>query len=132
VSEKSPPRELTEPSQREMARRMRDSHWAFMEKVQQLGTLWWCTWDKERRHKPPADDVYVSGLIDAMELSEWISRHEDWWVKGEWSDERYALPVQLTDEGRRALAERHLYDMEPVTGGMVEPGWICVPAELLT
>lgn len=108
---------------------MRDSQWRFMDRVNQLGTLWWCIWDKNRRHETPADDVHVTGLIDGMELKEWMQSHIDWWEQGDWSDERYACPISLTDAGRKALGERHLYDMEPVTGGMVEPGWQATPAE---
>ncbi len=53
---------------------------------------------------------------------------KDWWVIGDWSDQRYAAPVSLTDAGRAALANREQYDLEPVTGGLVEPGWQATPA----
>lgn len=134
------PRELTAPEDRQMARRVRDYHWSIMEKVNQHGTLWCCWWDKARRymkrdgkgvmreHAP--DDVQVFGLIAAVEFLDWTKRHPEWWAIGEWSDERYAAPVSLTDAGRDALTNRHLYDMEPVTGGMVEPGWQAIPAEV--
>lgn len=134
----SEPRVLSTPEDRQMARRMRDGHWSIMEKVDRLGTLWCCWWDKkgkfskgsfaEGRISTAPADVYVFGLFDASEFLEWTKRHPDWWIVGEWSDERYAAPVSLTDAGREALRNRHLYDMEPVTGGMVEPGWIATPA----
>lgn len=79
------------------------------------------------RHSPYPADLYVTGLIDGMELLEWLNRHRDWWIIGRWRDDRYAAPIRLTAKGRRALKRRSRYDMEPVTGGMVEPGWIAVP-----
>ena len=42
-------------------------------------------------------------------------------------DERSARPVQLTDAGKVALADRAPYDMEPYEGGMIEPGWTAIP-----
>jgi len=121
-----------------MARRERDQQWEFMERVAAAGTLWVCWWNKDRHHPPSpsaqyADgsgyrgDLLVCGLLDGCQLSEWLHSHEDWWIIGEWSDERYASPVQLTDAGRTALANRSQYDMERVTGGLVEPGRECTP-----
>lgn len=103
-----------------------------MESIGRLETVWCCWWDKAGRFRDGRrpDDVIVFGLIGAMEFLEWTERHPDWWAIGEWSDERYAAPVSLTDAGRSALANRHLYDMEPVTGGMVDPGWQAIPAEV--
>ena len=66
-------------------------------------------------------------MMTGMEMLEWIDSHPDWWIKGEWSDERYAMPLQLTDAGRRAISEREKYDLAPVAGGLVEPGWIATP-----
>ena len=51
----------------------------------------------------------------------------DWTIIGEWSGERYARPVHITAAGLEALENRRLYDMEPVRGGLVEPGWQAVP-----
>jgi hypothetical protein len=120
------PRRLTSKSDRQMARRIRDSQWNFMEKVAALGTVWWCIWNKIRREER-TDEVRCC-LISGMELNEWMMTHPDWWDVGEWDDERYGRPVKLTEVGRIALAEREKYDMEPVTGGLVEPGFIVVPA----
>lgn len=127
---KKSPRILDDPQSRQMARNMRDHNWEVMERVAKLGTLWMCWWNKNRHHDrttaPP--DLQIFGLIDGMEFLKWTRTHKDWWVIGEWSDERYAAPVSLTDAGRLALTERYKYDMEPVTGGLVEPGWIATPA----
>jgi hypothetical protein len=134
VNDKIKPRRLTSRNDRQMARHMRDGQWEFMARVVELGTVWVCWWNKNRSHndtKPLPPDLKVCGLIDGMELLEWLNSHKDWWVIGEWSDERYAAPVSLTDAGRAAFAERHRYDMELVTGGLVEPGWCAMPLPLL-
>src|SRR5690242_18917273 len=101
----SEPRTLTAPEDRDMARCMRDFHWSIMEKIDRLGTVWCCWWDKAgrfqkrdaqgvmREHCP--DDVVVFGLITTQEFLEWVKSHQDWWTIGEWSDERYAAPVSL-------------------------------------
>jgi hypothetical protein len=125
------PKQLTSDDNRAMARRMRDTQWAFMEKVNRLGTVYVCWWNKNRRHddtQPLPEDLQVCGLIDGLELLAWLKSHPDWWTIGAWSKERYAAPVSLTGAGRRALRQRSRYDMEPVTGGLVEPGWIASPA----
>lgn len=126
------PRRLTSYQDRQMARRTRDQQWAFMERVARLGLIWFCVWNKNGHHKPPyPDDLEVCGLIDGMELLEWMGSHKEWWKIGRWSDKHYARPVRLTDAGRAALAHRERYDMELVTGGLVEPGWCAMPAPRL-
>lgn len=122
------PKRLTSRSQRKMARYTRDEQWKFMERVDQLGTVWVCWWNKNHHHAESKPDLLICGLIDGMELLEWLKSHEDWWIIGEWSDERYAAPVSLTDIGKKALQERELYDMELVNGGLVEPGFCVMPA----
>ena len=109
-----------------MAWRIRDGQWRFMERVASAGTLWWCNWDK--RGLPEGADECRMGLISGMELAAWIHTHSDWWEIGAWDDARYAMPVALTAAWHDALAHLALYDAEPVTGGLVEPGWACVPA----
>ena len=119
---------------RDVARHIRNAHWRTQERMAEHDPLWCCWWDKAGRYdtrrgygqEPPAD-VELFGLIGAMEFGAWMRKHHDWFVCGEWSDERYAEPVRLTEAGRVALAHRELYDMEPVEGGMVAPGWQCVP-----
>lgn len=123
------PKRLTSKMWRKIARSMRDMQWEFADLVAKHGTIWVCWWDKERRHpEPRPDNVYVTGLIDGCELLEWLRSHRDWWVIGKWRDDRYAAPIRLTPKGRRAIKQRWRYDMEPVTGGMVDPGWIVTPA----
>jgi hypothetical protein len=125
-----PPRVFADQDARDRARYTRDSQWRFMERVANSGTIWFCPWDKEGKFSDAVPvDVQVCGLIDGMDLFNWFAAHPDWWMIGEWSDDRYARPVSLTEAGRAALLERDLYDMEPVTGGLVEPGWQATPFE---
>lgn len=84
-----------------------------------------CPWDKYRKHG--ADGVHVFGLLGSNELFHWIDSHKDWWQKGRWSDKRCARSIRITDAGRTALQNRHLYDAELIYGGMVEPGYVVRP-----
>ena len=137
------PKKLTSDEDRAMARRERDFHWSILERIAKHDPLWICWWDKDRRHsernpykketRTLPDDLLVLGLIGGSnEFLSWVGpngQHPDWLEIGEWSDERYAAPVRLTDAGRAALADRDKYDMEPVHGGLVEPGFVCIPSE---
>ena len=67
--------------------------------------------------------LMACGLINGMEMMHWLNAHPEWITIGEWSEERCAFPVYITDRGLNALANREQYDMEPVEGGLVEPGW---------
>jgi hypothetical protein len=124
------PRELTDDAARQRARWTRDRHWEIAARIAEADPLWVCWWNKNRRHDAAntPDDLLVCSLIDGMEIMEWLNSHAEWWSIGEWSDERYAAPVTITAAGRAALDDREQYDMEPVTGGLVQPGWTCIPA----
>lgn len=151
------PKRLTDRSSRMFARRERDAQWGFMERVAREGIVWMCPWDKHRKHGPrcpgicafsrftpegeqwkcaqcrrvipkiPDDGVYVFGLIGANELFAWIADHKDWWKRGRWSEKRCARSIRITDAGRGALKNKHLYDGELIYGGMVEPGYVVKP-----
>jgi len=109
-----------------MARAIRDEQWEILERAAALGTVWICLWNKERR--PTAADEFRFSLIGGMETWSWFSNaHPDWFSCGDWSAERYAFPATITDAGRAALADRAAHDLEPVEGGLVEPGWQAVP-----
>ena len=132
MSEPILPNLLDDPEARARARHIRDQQWTTLEQIAEHHPLWICWWDKHRRHakheeRPP--DLIVHGLITGMDLAQWLRSHQDWTVIGEWSDERYAAPVWITEAGRTALENRHLYDMEPVEGGLVEPGWTAQPRQ---
>lgn len=127
------PKRLTSKRDRENARRARDMQWDFMDRVAAHGTVWACWWNKNRHHEQKtlyneAGDLAVFCLFGGMEFLEWLNSHKDWWQIGDWSDERYAAPVSLTEAGKAALKEREKYDMELVTGGLVEPGFCVLPS----
>lgn len=119
------PKKLTSRRDRQTARYTRDFQWKFTEKVAEHDPLWFCVWNKKKL--PEGPDEMRCCLLTGMDVLSWTDAHKDWFVFGEWSEERYALPVRLTDAGRLALAEREKYDMEPVNGGLVEPGFIVTP-----
>jgi hypothetical protein len=120
------PRRLSDRRARAHARYERDSQWAFMERVAREGVVWMCPWDKHHRHGK--DGVYVFGLLGSNEFFHWLHSHKDWWKHGRWSEKRCARSIRITEAGRAALASRHLYDMEEIFGGMVEPGYVVTPA----
>ena len=125
------PKTLTDQASRQQARHIRDNQWRKLERIaeQDPHPLYICWWNKNRHHNrdvsPP--DLLVCGLIDGMEMLHWLKAHPEWVVIGEWSDERYAAPVHITDSGLDALSKRERYDLEPVVGGLVEPGWQAIP-----
>ena len=124
-----PPKLLTKTAARRSARHDRNHQWDTLERIAQHNPLWICWWDKDNRFKNrdvPAD-TKVCSLLTANTILSWLNGHPEWTVIGEWDDSRYAAPVWITDAGREALQNRHLYDMEPVSGGMIEPGWLCTP-----
>ncbi len=114
------------PLARERARAIRDGDWQIMERMRDLGTLWFSPWNRDRL--PEGLDELRVDLLTGMEIMNRWQQHEDWFDIGEWDRARAARPVRLTEAGLKALRERHLYDMEPVLGGLVEPGWTATPA----
>jgi hypothetical protein len=121
------PRRRTDKSARAQARNIRDYHWEIMEKIAENGALRVCLWDKKRLEQQP-DEVRM-GLISGMEWMNWVNRHRGWFqISRAYDDARDTRLMKLTEAGRRALRNRVRYDMEPVEGGLVEPGWVAVPA----
>jgi hypothetical protein len=125
VSEK--PKRLTSREARRIARCTRDFQWTFMEKCAEFGTLWFSPWNKYRREELPGE--LRCCLLTGVDVLNWMGAHPDWFVEGEWNDARDARPISLTAAGRAALANREPYDMEPIHGGLVEPGYIVTPAK---
>ena len=119
-------KELTDQKSRDMARRMRDGHWSLLERLNRHGTLYVCPWDKYGRHKKPEPDLEVLSPL-SQDIFSWFKVHSDWIDILEWDEQRCAYPFAITDAGREALDNRTLYDMEPVEGGLVEPGWTAIP-----
>ena len=107
------------------ARQLRDRQWHFMARIAAAGTLWYCNWNK--RNLPEAVDELRDSLLASVTIADWVERHPNWFVEGPWDDERYAFSFQLTDAGREALAHQDVYDLEPVSGGLVAPGWTAIP-----
>jgi hypothetical protein len=122
------PKRLKTKFARQVARNIRNAQWRMMERIAEHGTLWFCVWNKEGREEK--SDEMRCCLLSGMDYLAWVDAHPDWFIKGEWDEERYAMPLQLTDAGRAALANRSQYDMEPVLSGLVEPGTITTPAPL--
>ncbi|MYD95529.1 MAG: hypothetical protein F4Y02_17990 [Chloroflexi bacterium] len=116
------------PDLADMARRMRDGHWRVLERIAEHDPAYLCPWDKGGMYRDdrPADVIVCSPLD--IDLFTWFKQHEDWTTFGDWDDARCAYPVRVTDAGRAALANRDAYDLEPVHGGLIEPGWTCVPS----
>ena len=126
------PKDLTHDPERpwwpEMCRNIREQQWEIMQAAADHGAVWVNPWNNRRL--PETEDTYRFGLLGWQEMASWFQdQHSDWFEHGEWDDERCAAPIRLTDAGRQALQERDRYDMDAVFGGMVEPGWTCLPAE---
>lgn len=135
------PKRLTDKTSRVIARRKREGQWEFMERVAREGAVWMCPWDKYGKHENQprskakirtdavndGDGVYVFGLLGSNEFFHWLDSHKDWWKRGRWSEKRCARSIRITDAGRKALRVREQYDMEPIFGGMVEPGYVVTP-----
>lgn len=119
------PKRLTDRDSRRMARFVRDRQWKFMECCLASNPLWFCVWNKKKL--PELADEWRDGLITGLEIEQWMAAHKDWFKRGRWSPKRYARPIRLTDAGKAALADREPYDMEPVVGGLVEPGYVVTP-----
>lgn len=126
MKKKAQPKNLRSKADREMAREARDFHWSFMERLDRQGTVHVCPWNKYRHEERP-DELRLS-LIDGEELIAWLRAHPEWFQIGPQNTERWTNPISLTEAGRQALKDRDKYDMEPVFGGLVEPGWQAIPS----
>jgi hypothetical protein len=112
-----------------MARHARNRQWELLEKIAKYNPVWFCIWNK--RGLPELEDEIRCSLMTGLEDARWLHKHPHWFTEGPWSDERYAMPLYITEAGREALAKRQMYDMEDFEWGMVEPGWITTPAKVL-
>lgn len=101
--------------------------WCRCRRFHSQGNQWECADCKTVMDQVPDDKVYVFGLLGSNELFAWLDSHKDWWKRGRWSEKRCARSIRITEAGRRALRNRHLYDGELIYGGMVEPGYVVKP-----
>lgn len=123
----SEPRKLTDHNGRERARLVRDRQWRFMEKAAKFGTVWHIAYTRWR--EPKEDEEHVA-YLGHEELYGWFrEKHPDWLIVGAFDEQRKGYPVTLSAAGYAALENREQYDMEPVFGGLVEPGWQAIPLE---
>ena len=100
-----------------------------MERVAQSGKIWLCPWDKYGYFKKETPmNTVVYDLFSSLELFGWLKSHSNWWVIGKWNEKHYAYPITITTAGRKAFEEWEKYDMEYVTGGLIEPGWRAKPS----
>ena len=126
------PQRLTDPTSREIARQTRERQWRALERIAEQNPLYVCWWNKNCQlnfDQPQDGDLLVCSLLEGNEILDWLNSHRGWTTIGDWSEERYAAPVWITDQGRDALLHREKYDLEPVRNGLVEPGWDAVPTE---
>jgi hypothetical protein len=62
------PKTLHSKTEREIARYVRDGQWAFMERIQAVGKLWFCVWNKDGYHaKPYPPNLWVCCLMTGMD-----------------------------------------------------------------
>ncbi len=118
------PRLLASKSYREAARRIRDGQWRHMEDLRESGGEYWRAFGGEGN--VPAGVVFF-GFLLWQDMAAWLHEHHDWFNIGDFDTARGANPIALTAAGLRALENRQLYDMDPVFGGAVEPGWTAIP-----
>lgn len=119
------PKRIDEPWARDMARRVRDAHWTLLEEVNTGRVQRICPWNKAR--KDTAEGEARFALMSWMDFANWLSVHPEWVEIGEMPEGADTFPISLTEAGREALSNRHLYDEEPYESGLVEPGWDALP-----
>ena len=136
---KEPPKDLSgDRHSQEVARNIRNHQWEIMETAAANGgEVRICPWNKRRftlekgdHYLEPAPNEFRFCLVSFLETFSWFDGdHPDWFTVDDkdWDEERQTHLYRLTDAGRKALQERERYDMEPVKGGLVEPGWQATP-----
>lgn len=114
--------------QRRVARRVRDDHWMFMERLARYGVVHVCPWAKNRSSKAGPNEA-IEGLLGWNEFASWLwGEHRPWFGRGTWDERRQTWAYWLTAAGRSALRRRSPRDDAlPVYGGLVEPGWSARP-----
>lgn len=117
---------LTDKLDREAARRTLDGHWDFVRRLAREGIVHFCVWNKYH-HKEQRNEAR-HGLIDGLEVLEFVRQHRPWFGSGAYDLKRNTRPMWLTARGRRAL-RRQAGRPEMVYGGLVEPGYKAMPLD---
>lgn len=120
------PRRLNDRFSRQIARRTRDGQWDLMRRLARQGIVHICTWNKKRRPEGRNEIRYC--LMGWFEDAAFIRAHRNWFGRGPWDDARDTFPMWLTPAGRAALKGLP-DDRKPVFGGLVEPGYQCIPLD---
>lgn len=113
---------------RRHARIVRDGHWRTMEELAEAGTQYW----RPYGGRDAPDNVVHFGFLAWANFQPWLQAHPEFFEIGPQDKALGANPVSLTAAGIEALANRELYDMEPVEYGAVEPGCVAVPSPVST
>lgn len=112
---------------RHVARRVRNDHWEFMERLARYGIVHVCPWAKHRSNRAGPNEI-IEGPLTWGEFATWIKQHRPWFLWGAWDDRRQTVSYWLTPAGRAAVRRRPARDDSlPVHGGLVEPGWSARP-----
>ncbi len=120
------PRKLTDTFSRRVARRVLDGHWNFIRRLARQGIVHVCLWNKYGHKEGRNEDRH--GLIDGMELMEFVRQHRSWFGYGAHDRRRKTFPMWLTASGRHALRTR-ADRPQLVLGGLVEPGYQVMPID---
>jgi hypothetical protein len=112
---------------RSWARRTRDDHWEFMERLARYGIVHVCPWAKHRSSSAGQNEL-IECPLTWCEFATWIQQHRSWFRWGAWDDRRQTVAYWLTPAGRAAARRKPARDDAlPVHGGLVEPGWKARP-----
>jgi hypothetical protein len=119
-------RRITSLLSRQIARRVLDGHWDFVRRLARQGVIHVCLWNKYRHKEGRNEDRH--GLIDGLELMEFVRQHRAWFGYGAYDRQRNTFPMWLTERGRRAVST-HADRPQIVLGGLVEPGYQVMPID---
>lgn len=119
-------RRLTDRFSRQVAQRVLEGHWNFVRRLAREGIVHFCVWNKFHHKERRNEERH--GLIDGMEVMEFVREHRAWFGYGAYDRSRNTFPIWLTAAGRAALrtkADRP----QLILGGLVDPGFQVMPRE---
>lgn len=117
---------LSDIGARQVARRVLDGHWNFVRRLAREGVVHVCIWNKY--HHKTRRNEQRHGLIDGLELMEFVRQNRAWFGMGAYDRGRNTFPMWLTDRGRKALRTR-ADRPQLVLGGLIEPGFQVMPID---